>query len=167
MNYDLSQLVRSTWQPLWNSVGLGATAKVDPSKLKFVYSDILTDVTGKVPIGQRFIGIKGSIILSLQQLNPTLIGLVAPWLASGEMQPAVNTDMYSFAQVLQLHLATAGPTDYTNDFFFRKAVPISMPAIAKDGTKEDVLDIEFAIYPDRSTLTAGVQKYVVFGQQPT
>ena len=60
--------------------------------------------------------------------------------------------MYAYSGPLLLH--PADQTGTAEDLEWTNAVPVKLPLPKRDGKSEDVLDIDFACYPNRAGITS-------------
>jgi hypothetical protein len=149
---------RTNYQVLWKAtspIDLGLVDEVDPSGIKMIFDPITTGSTGKKnKLGDRFVGIEGMIKIQLRQLNLNNYESLMPWASTAPyaLSPLLNADMYTFADQLTLH-----PVDMltatTEDIIFTSACPITLPLPKRDGAKDDVWEMMFAIYPNRTTMS--------------
>lgn len=158
---------RNNWNVKWNGSSLGTVYQIDPSGLKWVLDAITRGTTGKVVLGHWFIGMEGTI--KIQCADVTLLieeSLGFPWgQQSGaySMSPMTpNTNLYQYAQLLNLHPTDVAVGTLTEDINLIKTVPISPPTkIKRDGVKDDVYEVEFQVYPDVNRLMT--EQQLVYG----
>jgi hypothetical protein len=149
---------RTNFQCLWKATSpndLGLVDDVDPSGVKLILDPIMTGSTGKKnKLGDRVVGFEGLIKIQLRQLNLNNYETLMPWAATAPyaLTPLLNVDMYSFADQLTLH-----PVDMltatTEDIIFTNAVPITLPLPKRTGGNDDLWEMTFAIYPNRTTMS--------------
>ncbi len=150
---------RTSWQVLWKAtspVDLGLLDDVDTTGIKFVQDGIMTGTTGKKnKLGDRLVGVEATIKIQMRQLNATQYAALCPWstVAPFSLFPPLNADMYQYSDLLVLH-----PVDMlavtTEDIIFPHAVPMQPPSTLKrGGDKDDVWDIVFQCYPDRTVMS--------------
>jgi hypothetical protein len=146
---------RTTYQVLFNATDLGLVDDVDPTKFKLVYKPIATGTTGKDnPVGQRLTGMGGMITVQFRQLSLAQYVVLTPWYSGTgfiPLSPPLNSDLYTYSKTLVLH-----PVDMltvtTEDLVFSNACPTSPPMIKRTGGQEDVLEVEFILFPSRTTM---------------
>jgi len=151
---------RTTWDPTWNGNALGTTNKVT-NELKYNVEPITRGTTGKMVLGHWVYGLMGLVRTELPDVGPTLFTNINPFASdSGIMHPSTVINLYNYAQLLTLHPHDLGAT--TEDQNFVKAVPLKPQTLDRDGVKDDVLIVDWWIYPDLSKLFA-TPSVIVFG----
>jgi hypothetical protein len=159
---DPSKTRRDMYNVSWNSVDLGGLDGVKP-EFKMLLDPIKIGSLGKAKVGDRFVGLgeDAKVTIKIRETaNGTLRGRLQklmPWAtqttgAELALTPAVNVDLYSYAQALVLHPRGAAAVD--EDLTLLKTVPVRAHEIPRTGTEDDVWEVEFLIYPDRSSLPA-------------
>jgi hypothetical protein len=151
---DLANTRRTNWAVKWNGTDIGYVDKVDPSALKLGMDPIQVGTIGKAALGVRFTGLEGTVKVQVRECTLLQLQTVIPWYTAGAtfpFTPPINKDLYDYAKELLLHPEDKGAT-VTEDVHLLKTVPISVANIARDGTKDDVWEIEFMVFPDRSSL---------------
>ena len=161
---------RAAFVVSFNSVNMGLVDEVDPSGLKFELEGIFTGSTGKKnKLGDRVVGVGGTIKIQFRQLSLVMYQALAPWNAGAvpiALIPPLNTDLYTFSLPLLLHPDDLGAVT-TEDITFPHACPIRLPLPKRGGDKDDVLEIEFAIYPDRAAFNTSFGAMSVAGVKGT
>lgn len=156
---------RTTWAPKWNGNALGTTMEVDPA-LKLQMEPITRGTTGKIVLGYWITGLEGSIKCTLPDISSTLLTNLLPFTAgaaggSAPLHPVgFNVNLYSLAQELVLHPVDLG-ADVSQDLHFPKSAPVNPVNVKRDGTKDDLWQVEFVIFPDLSQLIASSPKVVM------
>ncbi len=148
-NPDL--IKRGDWDVSFKTTGLGLVDSVKPD-LKYTLDDIKAGSTGKLILGERFVGLTGTIKVVVRQITTEMLQAVMPWYPS--LTPPLNADLYAAAGPLVLHPSYLPASDVTQDQTLVKAVPISAYNLARDGEKDDAFEVTFNIYPDRASLLA-------------
>ena len=149
-----------TWkrfQVLFNAVDLGLTDVVDPTGIKFKGRPITAGTFGKdLPLGYRVTGFEGVVKIQILQLNVAQYTAMTPWYGGTgaiPLMPAQGSDLYSFAKSLVLHPIQNGAST-TEDLNYGLACPITSPAqVKRDGGDDDMVEIEFMLFPNRTTLS--------------
>jgi hypothetical protein len=166
---------RTNWDVTWGTTALGLVDEVMPDAA-LVMSDIKIGSHGNMVLGQRVEDLQVRVKVQMREVTRTLQATLTPWYdaAAGgaapatdivPLAPAVNTDLYSLAKQLTLHPHDIAAGTKTQDIVFFKAVPISSPArLKRTGTQDDVWEVEFAIYPDRSKIGTVNNPWGTFGQ---
>jgi hypothetical protein len=157
MSVTVSNIRRCNWDVTWNAVPLGGVDEVDPD-MELLTEPITVGSIGKVELGSRYIGLNALIKVQLREVTRTAMEKLLPWFAGSpgaaiNLAPAINVDLYTYAQTLLLH-PTSGASGTTEDLNFPKAVPMQSMKLKRDGENDDVWDIIFKIFPDRSQLPA-------------
>ena len=168
---DLTRTKLGDWNVTWNSVALGSVDKVTPD-LKLITKPIKVGTLGDIVVGERIIGLDGTVKVELREIDNTQLAALTPWQVSGQAIPMIPTgyhvDLYSYAQLLTLHPTWA--TDTKTDLNFTKAVPRIINPGEKDGVKDDIIIVEFSFYPDRGSsglaATPPVVTYGTIGTAP-
>lgn len=161
-NQNVSETRRTNYLITLDGIGLGLTDDVDPSGVKIMTEPIQCGSTGKIILGERVIGIEGSIKIQHRQVNRTMIDRLMPMIPTtggsrgGPLN--LNIDLYDHAKRLTLHPIDKATGDTSEDVHFLKAVPIVAVAPKRTGKEDDVMDVEYKIYPDRSTMTSAPYK---------
>lgn len=154
---NVTQLVRSSWGVVFDGQDFGLLDDVQPD-IKHVTEQIMTGSTGKIVLGERFVGLGGSIKVQLRQLTRAMIAATLPWAdASGPaltLTPPLNGDFYSYAAPLALHPLILPADDKSMDINFVRAAPVTAVNIKRTGKQDDVWDFEFNIFPHRPSLLA-------------
>lgn len=151
---DVANTRRTNWKVTWNSKDLGYVDKVDPSALKLALDPINIGTIGKASLGSRFVGMEGTVKVQIREVTLAQLQQVIPWYSPGAtfaLTPTVNKDVYDYAAALVLHPEDKGAV-VTEDVTLLKAVPITVVNLARDGTKDDLWEVEFAVFPDRASL---------------
>lgn len=156
MAMDPSKLRHTTWIATWKAAGgdvvLEATDAVDPTGFEMIFHELKVGVTGPQKLGERFVGAEGMITVEQREIGDVLLRALTPWAgASGSyhLTPPRGTDLYGYARELVLHPSDLAPGTTTEDLHFLKTVPI-IKAPEGDGEEDNVLAVEFWIYPDRT-----------------
>ena len=151
---------RKHYAVVFNSIDLGLCDDVDPTGVKLLFDDITTGSTGKKNVlGKRMVGANGGIKVQFRQLNQAQFAALAPWNVSWTtghviMTPPLNSDLYTYSQTLTLH-PVENASDTTEDLIFSHACPMNAPGLVKrGGDKDDVFEVEFAVFVDRTALAA-------------
>lgn len=148
---------RTSWVPTWNGIKLGTTMEVDP-QLKLMLDAIRRGTTGKVVLGHWVSGVEGTIKIQCPDVGATLFTAINPFAPS--LAPTVfNDNLYAYAHLLNLHPLDMGATT-TEDLNFPKAAPVSCATVKRSGDKDEMLVVEFWIYPDLSQLITSTPKIV-------
>jgi hypothetical protein len=157
MAIDVTQTRRSNYNVSWNSIDLGGVNKVDLSKLELLLEPVKIGSLGNMKLDDRFIGLKDESIISVEirQVTRTIIEKLVPWFSGSTgalvpLVPPVNTLIGTYAQILLLHPRDVA--DVSQDVKLYKTVPIQAFNLTRDGTKDDVWEIMFMIYPDITKL---------------
>ena len=144
---------RGAYQVVFNGNDMGLVDDVDPTKSVLMFEDITTGSTGKKNvIGLRFVGAKVLISVEFRQITVAMQRALCSWgdQSSGStisLTPPLNSDLYQFAQPLLLH-----PTDRSDtlmDVQYDHAVCTKVPLMKRDNGKDDVVAVEFQVFPDR------------------
>jgi hypothetical protein len=162
---NISNFVRDNWVPTWNGQPLGYCDDTDPG-LTALYDAIGAGTLGKIRMGDRFVGLEGDITLMMREPTLSIIETMIPWGVDGNgeylISPPINTDMYTYAQLLNLQPSSrVAASDHTLDLNLVKAVPIHVPnAFKLTGKQDDVMPVKFRIYPLRTALPAIIYGYI-------
>jgi hypothetical protein len=155
MALDITQLRRCNWNVTYNSVDLGGVDSVEPD-IELITEPIKVGTVGVAELGSRFVGANILIKVQARQITRAIIEKLIPWSGSAgaaiDLAPPINTDLYTYAQVLLLHPTDAGNT--AQDISFTKAVPTRSMSLKRDGENDDLWDLVFKCFPDRSQLPA-------------
>lgn len=152
-----SALRRTSWAAKWGAYDFGLLADVQPD-IKFLMESIVTGTTGKLKLGDRFLGLDGTVKIQALQVDLQLFTATLPWQQNNTaggliLTPPLNADLYEFADVMTLHPLDMG-TDTTEDLILVKTVPTVAMNLKRTGKADDVWDLEFHVYPDRDKLMA-------------
>lgn len=157
MSITVSNTRRTNYDCTWNSVALGGVNKVDLSKLTLLLEPVKIGSLGNMKLDDRIIGLedKAMITIELREVTRAIIQKMMPWAtqttgAKLDFMPAVNTLMASYAQALLLHPRDVA--DVSQDLSIYKATPVQAFNLTRDGTKDDVWEVMFMIYPDLTKL---------------
>jgi hypothetical protein len=154
---DITKTVRTNWDVSWNGHTLGGCNKVDLSNLKLKTEPVMVGSLGAMKLDDRVIGLEdgASIKVEVREITRTQIERAIPWFSGAsntgniELIPPINTLLASnYAHALVLH--PRGAADAYQDINLTKAVPVQLMNLSRDGTKDDVWELEFKIYPDLS-----------------
>jgi hypothetical protein len=159
MAYDLTRTRLYNYDVTWDSYAFGAVDEVAPD-FEIKVKEIKIGSFGDVKVGERIIGLEGKIKVMAREIDITLLRKMLPWYTSGSVPllPAtVHKDLYDYAKLLTIHPIDISGT--TEDLTFLKAVPRFKP-MQRDGTKDDVVEVNFEIFPDRTQLPTLVYGYV-------
>jgi hypothetical protein len=158
MALDPSKLRHTTWIATWKAAGgdvvLEATDEVDPGGLEMLFHELKVGVTGPAKLGERFVGAEGMISVEQREIDDVIQRKLTPWAgASGSysLTPDRGTDLYGYARELVLHPADLPAGTTTEDIHLVKTVPI-IKRPKGDGEEDNVLAVEFWVYPDRAAL---------------
>lgn len=164
---DVTKTRKLDWNVIFDTAGIGLVDAVDPTKLKMVYKELKAGTTGDVVLSDRFVALNGSIDVDVRQITVAQITKLCPWFPHAT--PPVGKLLYDYAKKLVLHPSDLPDTDKTEDIGFWKAVPMTGYMIKRDGEKEDVWKVSFAIYPDHAKLVPPSEDspYGWIGAEPT
>lgn len=173
MSYDATRLRRTFWKILWgdsSAYDMGLMQDVDVN-LSVKLDPITTGTTGMHVIGHRIVALDGQIVASAVECDLTTIQKMIPWYSSGSiplLPAAANVDLYSYAQLLNLHPTDIAAATHTQDLNLIKATPLWAYKVKRDGRKDEVWQIPFMIYPNRTKLLATPQviEYGYVGDAP-
>lgn len=155
MSVTVANLRRCNWDVTYNAVALGGVDLVEPD-IELVTAPIKVGSIGEAELGSRFLFANILIKVQAREITRAIIEKLIPWSAGVgaaiELAPPINTDLYTYGQVLLLHPTDAGNT--AQDISFTKAVPIQSMSLKRDGENDDVWDLVFKCFPDRAQLPA-------------
>jgi hypothetical protein len=123
-------------------------------------SQVLKDITlnqlFKQVMGERIMGMSGKIKIALREISVAGLARNFPWYSgTGNiplMPTALGGDLYANAVVIVLHPAQIVSTDHSQDYNFLKCVQTGPHKRVSDGDKDDVILLEYSLFPDRSQL---------------
>lgn len=159
MSVTVGNIRRTNYDVTFGGADLGGLDKVDLSKLALLLEPVKVGTTGNMKLDDRYVGLedKAAITIQVREVTRAMIEKAFPWFsgttgaAAVELTPVVNTLVAAtYAAALILHPHDMGAT-VTQDIEIYKAVPAS-PPVSRDGTKDDVWEITFMVYPDLSKL---------------
>jgi len=170
---DAAKIIVNAWAKVRWTLGdpaaltdLGFTG-VPTVKIEPEFAAKLTAQTGKVALGDSFVGAAIEIVTPLLQPDLELLREMVPWApAEGSIKvlpDALGYDLYDAAALLNLHPLSAadnGGEDNTGDLNLIKAVPTGGLEFVRDGEAHDVVPVTWKVYPDRSQLPLLVWGYV-------
>lgn len=161
MGFDPSRFKVSNYDVLWGSYPIGGVDKVTPD-LKLVTKIIKIGTLGDVPIGERSIGLDGTIKVEAREVDLVQLKGVIPWSpAAGSATPGTaavsiplisgvfHQDLYDLAKMLVVH-PTHMLADTSQDLTLLKATPIIVYHGERNGVADDMDLIEFRVYPLRT-----------------
>ena len=176
---DITRTQVSDYDVTWGSYSLGFVDKVAPA-LELVTKEIKVGTLGDIKIGERIIGLKGSVKVEAREIDvATINGLMAWNATAGTATPGSATasvslvpklfhkDLYDYAKPLLLHPTHMG-SNTAQDLTLMQAVPHMSYLGERDGVKDNVVSIEFTFYPNRADLltTPPVVNYGYIGTAP-
>ena len=148
---------RKMYQVLFNAVDVGLTDVVDPTGVKLTGRKITAGTFGKdLALGYRVTGSEGTIKVQILQLNLAQYIALCPWYSGTgaiPLTPPNGADLYTYAKTLVLHpIQNASST--TEDLNYGMCCPMTSPGqVKRDGGDDDVWEIEFMPFPNRTTLS--------------
>ena len=154
---DITKTVRTNWDVLYNSVALGGLNKVDLSKLALLLEPVKIGSLGNMKLDDRVIGLEDGALISVEirEITRAKIEAALPWVSGTTVTgripllPPINTLLSNaYAHALVLH--PRGAADVNQDITLLKAVPVQLFNLSRDGTKDDVWELMFRLYPDMS-----------------
>lgn len=159
MSINLGKVRQTGYAVKYKSETIGLVEDVK-NGLKLSYKERKTGATGNVVLGMRFDDLKGSLKITVSEVNAEQVQRLSPWPAVNggiSLTPPLNYDLYEGAGLLVLHPLDKtnedGTEDTSDDVYFVKAAPMTLPALpSRDGQKEDRWETEFVFFPDRALL---------------
>jgi hypothetical protein len=154
---DITKTIRTNWDVKWNSLPLGGCNKVDLSKLALLLEPVKIGSLGNMKLDDRVIGLEDGAMIGVEvrEITRAQIELAMPWFAGTtvtgtiQLMPPINTLLANaYAHALVLH--PRGEGDVNQDITLTKTVPVQLFNLSRDGTKDDVWELMFRIYPDLS-----------------
>lgn len=168
MSNNATQLRRTAYQVTWATsptpTDFGFVDAVDPA-LDLKLDPITTGTTGKLILGWRVVGLEGTIKMQMRQTTLANFKVVMPWYVSGSVPlvpPTPNVDLYTYAAQLQLHPVDLAAATVTEDVYMLKAVPMQSFKLKRDGKGDDIYEVSWGFFPDRTKLALDPPQ-VVYG----
>jgi hypothetical protein len=147
----------TNWDGKWATIPFGLINQVNPD-LKLTLSPIKRGTTGKHVLGHFISALEGDVSVEIPAPSLTIIKAMTPWYSTGTqiffVPPAMNVNLYTFAQPLVLHPHDVDAADLTQDLTLVKAAPMSAFNLTRDGDKEEIWKLMFFPYPDFDQLVA-------------
>lgn len=157
---DITKTRRTNWKCTWNATDLGYVDEVTP-ELSYMLEAITVGSIGKAKLGERFLGLSGDTIkIQVRECTRAVVEKLLPWFtgttgsAEIALTPPINTDIYTYAQALVLHPEDLAAGTVNEDVELYKAVPVSAWPMKRNGQQDDVWEVTFRIFPDRTQLPA-------------
>lgn len=153
---SLNRISISDWDVKWGSYHFGGVDKVTPD-LKLTTKPKKVGSMGDVKLGDWIIGLEGSIKVQAREIDHAFYETIVAWnngtaITSVPMFVATKPDdLYNYAQQLTLHPSHLASNVVNLDVILLKAVPLMPYPGARDGVADDVNEIDFVFYPDRSS----------------
>jgi hypothetical protein len=155
----------------YNSVDLGGTKGGVTITPEIATSPLQVDQLGDTDLDHRVSGMKFRVKLALAE-----IGLKDNWAIAFPSSTLVTNgadkklvfdlnigqSLLGLAEELVIHPLSKADADLDGDFTFPKAVVISPPEFKFAPDEQQVLEVEFIIYP---TITAGVPVFGTYGDE--
>jgi hypothetical protein len=178
---DLSRTGVSDYDVTWGAYVFGAVDKVDPSGMKIKTKPIKVGTLGDIMIGERIIGLEGTLKIEIREVDQVTLKALVPWAATaGQATPGsaavsipiipatFHKDRYDYALPLKLHPTHLASSDTSQDMVLLKAVGNFVYLGDRDGVKDNALAAEFMFFPNRSDLTASppLVNYGYYGVAP-
>lgn len=159
MAVDVTKTRRCNWNATWNTTDLGGVDDVSPN-ITMMVRPITIGTIGEAPLGDRFVGLEGTVEIVCREVTRVLMEKMFPWFAGTtgtsavDLSPAVNVDLYTYAQKLTLHPTDLAADVTAQDLELLKTVPVQGFNLSRTGRDDDGWRLVFKIYPDRSQLPA-------------
>jgi hypothetical protein len=153
---DATKLRRAGWNVKWGTTpfDFGFVDKVEPA-LDMKLDPITTGTTGKLILGYRFVGLEGTIKIQTRETTLSAFQKAAPWWSSGSVPVvpgALHVDLYTYADVLTLHPSDLPAATVNQDLIMLKACPMNAFKLPRDNKNDDVYELSFCLFPDRTKL---------------
>lgn len=162
MALDLTRTQVSDYDVTWGAYIFGSVDKVTPA-LKILTKPIKVGTLGDIKLGDRIIGLDGTIKVECREADVVALKALTAWSATaGTASPGTvgvnlplipatfHDDLYNYAQALILHPTHLPATNTASDLKLLKAVPHISGLGERDGVKDNVMMVEFEFYPDRA-----------------
>ena len=163
---DQTKLRRTSWDVSAAGTDIGGVDEVDPSGIKLEKDPVRVGTAGKIKLDDRVIGIQDGSVVKIQFRETATwakMKLMFPWLGAGtDLVPPTGALMTAYAVQWILHPHDK-PADTSEDIVLYKAVPRQGYAIKRDGTKDDVFEVELEPYPDPTKVGTSANPYGKIG----